>query len=291
MKAIAVVIVSVLLAVSETSAEDIERSAIQVLSENIRVGARVPTTERRLKVGGAELSVTFVTLNPASNRLNIVLPRNPVGGGAALWDFYRTENADVVLTGGYLDSFAPAIPTGLVRVAGTTFNDPKEKDPVLTGTLCLGRREDPASVMIARYSTQASFDEWSDCIQAGPLMLLGGKSQDDIDALDASLANRITEASKQRQSGFVAGSYERVFVMKDRSGQIVLGTTTPTSLYPLRYLLKQDAAGGGFGADDAILLSGWHTAGLIVSAPDPIVVGNPSVLLPNAIVVNSRHAR
>jgi hypothetical protein len=144
--------------------------------------------------------------------------------------------------------------------------------------------------MIARYSVQSSLDEWGDCIQAGPLILLSGKPQDEIDTLDAALAGRTTEASKQRQSGFVAGSYERVFVLKTRSGQIVLGITTPTSLFALRYLLKQDAARGGFDADDAILLSGWQTAGLIVSAPDPIAIGKPSVLLPNAIVVNSRHA-
>jgi hypothetical protein len=289
-------VVLALLAGKDAVAQQARRTAVQVLSERVPASSSIPATERKVKVGGNEFSVLFVTIDPDANRLQIALPRNPVGGGSSLWDFYRDEEAAAVLTGGYLDSFVPATPTGLVISNGTIVNDAKavddaNKEPLLTGVLCFGQLGKGSSVAIKNYKAGDSLNEWRDCIQSGPLIVSQGEDRDDLETLDASLAGRITDASKERQSGFVSGLYERAFALKNHSGQLVLGVTSPASLFSLRYLLKEPADHGGFAAVDAILLTGWRTAGLIVSAPDPVVFGHPSTLLPNAIVVNSRRSR
>lgn len=290
-------VILALLAREDLFAQEAGRTGVQVLNERVPAGSSIPVTERKVRVGGNEFSVLFATIDPVANRLQIALPRNPVGGGSSLWDFYRDEEAAAVFTGGYLDSFVPATPTGLVISNGTIVNDAKaaddakKKEPVLTGVLCFGQLGKGSIVTITSYRAGDSLKEWRDCIQSGPLIVSRGEYRDDLETLDANLAGRITEASKERQSGFVAGSYERAFALKNRSGQLILGVTSPASLFSLRYLLKEPADQGGFAAVDAILLTGWRTAGSIVSAPEPIVFGHPSTLLPNAIVVNSRRSR
>jgi hypothetical protein len=256
---------------------------VLVLGDQEFRGTHLPTWEKLIISNNAGFSVRYIIVDTSISRLRLVLPVNPEGGGSALWDFFREEKASAAFTGGYLGSFFPPTPQGLVRIERKTINN-SMRDPVLSGVICLGHTNDEAAILITTFPSN-SIAEWSSCIQSGPLLVLKGTAKDDLSSLDALLAPRETEASKQRQSPFTAGAFERAFVLRNPEGRIILGVTTPMPLYTLKSLITLPSTEGGFNAVDAIVLTGWHTAGLISAAEKPVTGGTPSTLLPNAIIV------
>jgi hypothetical protein len=66
---------------------------------------------------------------------------------------------------------------------------------------------------------------------------------------------------------------------------VVLGVTTPASLYNLRTALLATENEGGFEAVQATALTGRSTAGLIAGDAKGFSRGNIETLLPDAIIV------
>ncbi|MEA2895473.1 MAG: hypothetical protein QOJ84_1088 [Bradyrhizobium sp.] len=235
-----------------------------------------------------DFTVTYIQIDPHAAQLRLVVPKDADSGGSTLWDYLRDERASAVFTGGYLGSFSPATPIGLVRYKSKTINNLKPSDPVLTGLLCFGRQNDDSAILIVGLPQASSVEEWNSCLQAGPLIIVDGKIQDELESLDERLKPRVTEASEQRKTGFTEGSIERALVLKNERGQIVLAVSSPASLFALRSLVTLKTAEGGFGAVSAIFLTGWQTAGLIVDGKPPLMAGAASTLLPNAIALDLR---
>jgi len=117
--------------------------------------------------------------------------------------------------------------------------------------------------------------EFRDCVQAGPLLVLDGKQASVLEKLDEN-------PLLKKFSSLLA---ERSFVAKARSGKVILGVTTPVSLYNLREALLASEEEGGFEAVQATALTGRSTAGLIAGSVKGFSRGNVETLLPNAIIV------
>jgi hypothetical protein len=257
----------------------IASDAIQVTSTKPVEGAKVALEHKEITAPAGPISVWFVTLDPGSSRLRLAVPRNPMGGGSSLWDFFRDERALAAFTGGYLSTYAPASPAGLVKHNNAVVNEIDSSDKVMTAVLCLVPPAGAGGILVTSVGDHQTFNQWDGCIQAGPTLIAQGRVADDLELLEKQIANRPTE----RKSSLAAGAYERAFVIKTRSGRVVLGLSSPASLYDIRALAGLDASNSGFDAETAVILTGWRTAGLVVAGASPL--GSPSTLLPNAIVV------
>lgn len=274
------------------AAQGAVRETISVLAVTSVPFTQLPVFVKKVSNATRNFSVSYVIVTPQTDNVDLALPKFSDGGGSSLWDFWRDEHADAAFTGGYLESVMPATPAGLLKYNGKLINDAKQSDPVLSGVVCFGKRQDKNVVSIFSFNNQGTFHEWSSCIQSGPLLALSGQEHDDLGSIDANVDIRTDEDTLRRKAaGKLAmseGAYERAFIIRTRDGKFVLGITSPVSLYALRSLVLLDTAHGGFDAVDAINMTGWETAGLVVSAPDPFVAGKASTLLPNAIVVHRR---
>jgi hypothetical protein len=265
--------------------------AVSVVKVGKVASTLLPVIDKGVFSADRDFNIRYVALTPRTDKIELALPKSAQSGGSTLWDFWRDEKADVAFTGGFLDSYFPATPAGLVKYNGNVLNDAKYDDPVLTGVICFN---DAGLISIAPFEGNDSAEGWESCVQSGPLLALGGRIYDDLAVVDARFNDRATEARRRRLAegklSLSQPSYERAFIASTRRGQVLLAVTSPASLFAIRSFALMDEERGGLGALDVINMTGWTMAGLVVSASDPIVAGNPSTLLPNAIVVHHRSA-
>lgn len=216
--------------------------------------------------------ISYVSFKATDFRVGLIQPNNLSEGGTSLSRLMQDAKAVAMMNGGFLDSTSPATPAGFVKVGGETINRPAV-DRVMDGFICFAA--EARRIVIGTFpDLEEAARSFPDCVQAGPVLALGGKFSSKLEALDE-------EPSLKK---FPSVAATRSFVATTKSGRIAMGVTSPVSLYSLRAALLQEESQGGFGAINAIALTGRITAGLI--APN-FIRGHINTLLPNAIVVRN----
>jgi hypothetical protein len=217
--------------------------------------------------------VSYVTFEPTKLRMGLVQPKEPSEGGASLERLMRDSNAIAIMNGGFLDSTSPATPAGYLRISNQIINSAAE-DKVADGLVCFAPDIGAQAVVITKYANlERTAANYPDCVQGGPLLALDGRPLPNLEPLD--------EDPALKKFAIVAAA--RSFLAKTKGGAIVMGVTTPVSLYSLRTALLQTRSMGGFEASDAIALTGRSTAGLLVGTA--FQRGRSNTLLPDAIIV------
>jgi hypothetical protein len=220
-------------------------------------------------VGGKKVGVTAVQVALPPHRIAVAV--SPFEAGASLGTFLKTHQAKVVLSGGFLKSFYPPIPIGLVRQNGKLVNRAAGGD-LLTGMLVVRDRKP----LIGRFQSAECEGTSDDCLQSGPLLVRNGNSE-----LPRELGGLLPSTRK-----LIEGSFARAVVGILREGRFLLALTEEVGLAPLVEVLLRSPTDGGLGCRDALNLSGAESAGLLVRAGGrTIAVGGQYVDLPNAIIV------
>ncbi len=261
-----------------------EESSPQERVETIRIvqtqKVRSGTFERRQITTSRATAVDVSSLRVATDRVSfrLVTPSKSSAGGSSLVRFGYDERALAVFTGGFLDTFSPATPAGLVQQHNKIKNDLLDDDKVMKAVVCYSVDSiNPAVIM-----TIAEFlagKPKGDCIQTGPFLAKNGKQETNFDELEKSLKN----------APFARGSFQRAFVSVNTSDEIAIGIAAQISLFALREVLLKSVQEGGFGAVVAVALSGGTTAGLVIEDGNRrITAGTVKTLLPNAVVIRER---
>jgi len=225
------------------------------------------TVETGGRGGPIRLSVVRVAVPQPG--IQLAVTRNRKAGGQSLEAYRKESGARVALSGGFLKSFYPPIPTGFVQSAGQAVNRPSP-DPMLDGMLLVRRGQE---VDMVRAAARPEVTAWDDALQSGPLLVMGGRAV-------------VSPSGPERVNEIVTRRFIRAFVAVDRTGRILLGMTGKVSLPDLAGLLARDADQGGLGCRTALNLSGHINAGLVVSAGDAdFRIGDTTTLLPDAILV------
>src|SRR6476620_3420694 len=96
--------------------------------------------------------VSYVVLTP-TQKIEIALPQGGASSaGASLGLIFRTEQPLAALNGGFLRTYAPATPSGLLQVRGEELNPLaplSDKEPVMSGVICFGQRRPVEIVPLA----------------------------------------------------------------------------------------------------------------------------------------------
>jgi hypothetical protein len=254
-----------------------------VTADDVRLKGDQPVTGLELKAGektfvyfdGSIVFTVKYAIAPFNRRLRLILPTSE-SGGFSLSRFFVAQQPSAILNGGFLSTYAPATPAGLVQIRSERINDGAPGDSVASAVICFGQTERPNAVAIEPFSASERLRKtYSDCLQAGPLLIYKGRPFSNLEELDSD--------PTLKNFAFVAA--ERSFVARNARGETVLGVTAKTSLYALRAALLLSENEGGFGAITAICLTGRSTAGMIVSGKEPYTAGAISKVLPNAIIV------
>jgi hypothetical protein len=271
----------------------------QALAQSV---VRAPeTTSGKLKYGDLPVSiaspianetfvVSYISFKPSELRVGLVRPQNPSEGGTSLNRFMQDKQPLALMNGGFLDSTSPATPAGFLKIAGQIINrasvprvpdggGPVDRviDPVVDGFLCFANEPSARAVVIGPFAEfEKVATDYPDCIQGGPLLVNDGKPiEKQLEALD--------DDPTLKKFALVAAA--RSFIARTKAGNIVMGVTSPVSLYSLRSILLQEKGSGGFEVSQAIALTGRISAGLI--AGPTFVRGHTNTLLPDAIIVRN----
>jgi exopolysaccharide biosynthesis protein len=224
-------------------------------------------------IGGRRVAVCIVRVRPPRSGVRLVAAPERQGTGATVRQLLASSRAHAAISGGYLKSFYPPLPTGLVQVRGRLISARVPDDTVVNGTVVVR-----ASGSIAIYPlSQASRDSlarWSECIQAGPILVSGGRP---------ALPPAIAPAS--RLGVMATRAFSRAFIATDRSGRVVLGRCESARLPELADFLARPIGTGGLGCTEAINLSGGGSEGILIkSGPLEVSAGDIDVYLPNAFI-------
>jgi hypothetical protein len=251
--------------------------------DDVKLKVERPVAGLELKAGEKTFvyfdgSIVFTiqyAIAPSNRRLRLALP-NSDSGGSSLARFFVEQRPLAILNGGFLATYAPATPAGLVQIRGERINEGGPRDQVASAVICFGQTGKPNAIAIEPFSAAERLQKaYSDCLQAGPLLIYKSHPVSGLEELDND--------PTLKNFAFVAA--ERSFIARNGRGEIVLGVTAKTSLYALQAALMLGENEGGFGATAAICLTGRSTAGMIVAGKEPYTAGAISKVLPNAIIV------
>lgn len=225
--------------------------------------------------GKARAGATMVRLSA----VRVAMPRPGIalavsedlkGGGHSLIAYQKIAEARIVLSGGFVTSFYPAIPAGYVQFHSMPINR-AATDPILNGMLRISR----GRASIGPFEEPDYERLTGDALQSGPLLVHGGRP----------VLRRAAEVAPD-QAVVVEGAFIRSFVAVDKQGHALLGWVSEVSLTELVELLLRPEQARGLDCESALNLSGHVNAGLLVSAGDVYhEVGDVATRLPNAIVV------
>jgi uncharacterized protein YigE (DUF2233 family) len=201
---------------------------------------------------------SIVTIDPKRSTLKVLVA---IGGGESplLGDYYRRSKAKVIMSGGYMSSFSPPTPLGLVKVDGTEIGRP-HKTWIGTGMFCTDGRQ----VKIGQFD-QLRSDKFTDCIQSGPLLIENGTVR---------YGNEGIGPGEQK---LVDSVQEQAFICIDQEHKIKLGVSDPIRLDDFSHILFDKLK-----CQDALRLSGGASAGLQAQSD---LVGNDELPLHNVIAV------
>jgi hypothetical protein len=177
-----------------------------------------------------------------------------------LEDYSNLEHALAVLSGGYIAAFAPPTPLGFVKSNGVVLNAPHETW-VVEGVLCTKKGQ-----LIIRTWSSGADENFPDCLQAGPILLLGGKEPNDLPSRET---NGYQKLAKSIQA--------QTFVCTMGDQEVLAGVTDKINLPTLVSFLRDKLR-----CMDAIRLTGQATAGLRLGSS---LWGSDAYLFPDAIAV------
>lgn len=224
----------------------------------------VPLRDRRVQL-------TVVRVDPAVRRLALVAPDSPKSGGHAVQRYLENERAYAALSGGYMKSFYPAIPTGLVQLDSKPMNRPVQSQ-LMNGLFAVRG----ARVAILPYDGVAAVSGFADALQAGPLLVQQGRSA--LPGPQAAMPDDLRTVIEKR--------FIRSFVAIDANGRVLLGLSGEVTLRELVTVLTRAPGESGFGVRAAVNLSGHTSAGLQYRAGRELrSAGDVKTRLANAIVV------
>jgi len=204
---------------------------------------------------GQPFAVVLVGLSQQDG-YQVWLTKNSAGTSLSSLDHERDSTGSyVAIAGGFLGSYAPTITPvgftkteGMVRVAAI---DP-EADPILSGVVCFDDSEILIKEAPARDGFQSALQEYSDCLQAGPVFVANGQPHIDHQ----------TAAKNDVLQRFVSNRYTRGFFAIGMDGKRYFGLSTPVSLSHLAAALTE--GGDGIEIERAIHLHGSTNAGLVL---------------------------
>jgi len=196
------------------------------------------------------------------------LKSNPerLASGYSLQDYLRRYRALAVLSGGYIDSYSPPTPLGVVRSNGYQVS-PIHQSWLVDGFFC----SKPGHAEITKVDMDPLRRTFSDCVQSGPVLLLGNK--------------KINDSSREQLENykkFANLPYERTFVCLKGDREALLGITGKIELPKLISALQQQPE---FSCTDAIGLTGGSSAGLRIGNK---LFGKDEFLYPSVIAVMAR---
>jgi hypothetical protein len=244
----------------------------------------LPVVRQRVLLEAADpFFVTYATVDLRSYRVGIAVPNETTLGGASLERLFLDSKAIAIINASFLDSFTPALPSGLLLHKRKLLNDFKPNDPVLSALVCFRVAKNTVVEILGAdsigelESRRNILSKYTDCAQVGPLLFLNGKSGADLSAVDE---NVLSPKHAER-------SVERSFIGK--TGQkLVIGVTSPTSLYSVRQFGTASESKGGLGLESLVGLSSRSTSGLLVAGTwEKLVGGNVRTLVPSAIIVSN----
>jgi hypothetical protein len=225
---------------------------------------------------GGTVEVKSLKVVPERASFRLALPNKATFGGTSLARFRYDENGLAAFTGGFLDTYSPATPAGLVQYRNNIVSN-QASDLVMTAVVCYSSDKiNPVAIVPAKEFSPGKTK--GDCVQTGPFLAGNGGEEAHFATLDGAL-----------KFPFSRDSFQRAFLMVGTGNEIVIGVSSRTSLFALRELLLTSPQNGGFGAKIAVALSGTRTAGFIVEADNKkVIAGTVNTLLPNAAIIAER---
>ena len=223
------------------------------------------------------IRISAVRLDEASPGLFLATSGVPIGPGRTLRRFRELHDAMVVLSGGYVRSFDPPLPEGLVKSDGEVQNR-ATPDPILNGLLLFNNN---GGVAIEMFRDDLTTDgEWPSILQTGPLLIYDGQS---------ALPD-ITDPADSVRLRVIEQRYTRAFVCVDAEGRASFGITRNSTTLPnLVDLFLPSPSGENLGCSAAVALP---RGGLIVAQPsDSLTAGDVATRLPNALFVPRQSGR
>jgi len=194
-----------------------------------------------------------------------IVAEDPIASGHTVLEYQRLSKAHVALSGGFLKSYYPPLPQGLVKSNGRILNRPND-DPFFSGLFCSRKGE----LIIEPYTGKEQTTPWDHCLQSGPLLVYEGRS-----------ALEVRHYPRQH----VYGAFNRAFVAIDQQGRTLLAVTGKATLLPsLMELLQRPAEHGGLECRAALNLSGVSVGMVVDVAGRFLSAGDIEVYPPNAII-------
>lgn len=219
-----------------------------------------------VRVSLDKLNVRVLTAGvPLENTSTQQLP-NPErrARGYSLEEYLRRYDAMAVLSGGYIDSYSPPTPLGFVKSDGVVIHG-LHRSWLVEGLFC----SDAGRARIILIDNTDVPSQFRDCVQAGPVLLLGG-AQPNLPGRQGEGYARLAKRSD-----------EQTFVCISERQEVVLGVTSKMRLEDLVATLKRPE----FLCVDAIRMTAWDSAGLQIG---DLLYGKDAYLFPSAIGVLPR---
>jgi hypothetical protein len=233
---------------------------------------------RQTKISNPSVDVNYVRVSlkdfdvrvlaasaPTDAQPGSSLSPDRMASGYSLQDYQSRYGAFAVLSGGFIDSYSPPTPLGLVRSNGVQISG-IHHSWLVDGFFC----SDTEHAEIVPVSNDVSRENFRDCVQSGPLLLLDKKEFSDP-ARD-EIANF---------KEFAGAPYERTFVCITNDGNVILGLTGKVELPKLASALLEPE----FNCRDAIGLTSFVSAGLRVG---DTLLGGDNFLFPSVIAITPR---
>ena len=198
------------------------------------------------KVGELPFVVIALRIDRAKYSGKLELPES-ADSLVNLQEFGERLHIKAAINGGFLDSYSPPVPAGLLKANGKILSNLAPKDPVMDAVVCVGI--DTNVYTVARFADDSSL---SDCLQTGPLLVIDQREVISVNPLDEEI-----------NFTFVNGRFERAFIGRDVNDRTVIGWASDVDLISLSLLLVGSTDSGGLGLTDAAALPGKNSAGLI----------------------------
>jgi hypothetical protein len=184
--------------------------------------------------------------------------------GYSLEEYLRRYSALAVMSGGYIDTYSPPTPLGLVKSNGILVQKP-HRSWLVEGLFCSDI--DRAQILlIENLEDQGRF---RDCVQAGPVLLKGG--------IEPDLPSRRNDSYLKLASR----QDEQVFVCINNKDEVLIGISSKMELRRLPQALLQPA----LHCVDAIRMTSAVSGGLQVG---DTLFGKDDFLFPSAIAIMRR---
>jgi len=233
---------------------------------------------KQIKIANAAVDVSYVRVSLKDSDVRVLAASAPddvqstrplysdrSASGYSLQDYQVRYGAFAVVSGGYFDSYSPPTPWGLLKSNGTQISEVR-RSWLTDGFFC----SDVGHVEIMSVSNDAARVGFRDCVQSGPLLLLGKKPVND------PTRDAVADFKK-----FESAPYERAFACLGDNGDVILGVAGKIELPKLVSALLEPE----FDCRDAIALTSSGLAGLRVG---DALFGSDDVLFPSVIAIVDR---